>query len=91
MADESNALEQEDYSFVRDCLSRRSDLYPPIEEFGAEFGVECVLTLLLVGFLEYVNWWGADSAPRQISRINGPISMGQTAFDSSHSELSESL
>ena len=32
------------------------------------------LTLLLVGFLEYVNWWGGF-VPLQISRTNGPISM----------------
>ena len=34
------------------------------------------LTLLLVGFLENVNWWGGGRfGPRQILRTNRPISM----------------
>ena len=52
---------------------------------------DTLLTLLLVGLLEYVNGMGGDSAPRQISRTNLPTSMGPTPFDSSDRALSESL
>ena len=52
---------------------------PPLQVRG--------LTLLLVGFLDNVNWGGGRFDPLDISKTLRPILMGQTPFDCAHREV----